>query len=134
MTTTRAKATPQLLQAEWVPFSGGELEGCRPKVLCPACRAKLHANATAGGRANVGASKQLCFHCYRVELERERAIKAAGELDTASIERFQSLLPFEPVNRVRLAQLKVERRAARQVQAVASPFVDRRRRAQINAR
>jgi hypothetical protein len=124
MTRTTAKATPQLLQAEWVPFAGGELEGCRPRALCPACRNKLDKSA----------HRTLCFHCYRLEIERERALKAAGELNTATEERFQFALPLERVDRARLARLKVERHQARRAQAKASPYVDRRRQAQINAR
>jgi hypothetical protein len=124
MTRTTAKATPQLLQAEWVPFSGGELEGCRPRALCADCRTKL----------DKGAHTTLCFHCYRLEIERQRALKAAGELNTASEERFQCALPLERVNHARLARLKVERQQARSAQAKASPYVDRRRQAQINAR
>lgn len=124
MTRTTAKATPQLLQAEWVPFSGGELEGCRPRALCPECRTKLDKRA----------HRTLCFHCYRLEIERERALKAAGDLNTATGERFQYALPIEPVNHARLARLKVERQHARSAQAKASPYVDRRRQAQINAR
>jgi hypothetical protein len=136
MTTITAKATPQLLQAEWIPFSGGELEGRRPRALCPGCREALNREAHVARRpgAAAGLQRPLCFSCYRLELERERAIKAAGELDTASVERFQSALPLEPINRARLARLRVERRAARRAQAIASPYVDRRRQAQINAR
>src|SRR5262249_41913298 len=29
---------PQLVTDDWVSFPGGELEGKRPKALCPACR------------------------------------------------------------------------------------------------
>jgi hypothetical protein len=77
----------------------------------------------------------ICFQCYRADLERQRAIRAAGNLNTASEARFQSTLPFEPVNRPRLETLRVERLAAR-----AAPWPDaqrhdiRRRRAQIAAR
>ena len=77
----------------------------------------------------------LCFQCYRADLDRERALKAAGDLDTASSERFQSALPFEPVNTSRLERLRAERAAARGMpQEGAGQFVDRRRRAQIAAR
>ena len=31
----------------------------------------------------------LCFQCYRAELEREKALKAAGQLETASEARFR---------------------------------------------
>ncbi len=133
MTTTPAKATPQLLQAEWIPFSGGELEAPRPRVLCPDCRRQLQSRVN--GRVTAApADKALCFQCYRTALERDKAIAAAANLDTGSAERFQVSLPLEPVNHARLARLKVERQEARRIQAVASPYVDRRRRAQINAR
>jgi len=77
----------------------------------------------------------LCFQCYRAELDRERALQAAGDLDTASDARFQSQLPFEPVNRPRLEMLKAERSEARvaSVQGIGQ-YVDKRRRAQIAAR
>jgi hypothetical protein len=76
----------------------------------------------------------LCFECYRTGLNRERALKAAGELDTGSLARFQAGLPFEPVHRARLAWIKAERGAARARDLAASPFAARRRQAQINAR
>ena len=31
----------QPVDGEWVTFKGGELEGKRPKALCPACRKQL---------------------------------------------------------------------------------------------
>jgi hypothetical protein len=77
----------------------------------------------------------LCFQCYRAGLDRERAIGAAGELDTASDARFQYLLPFEPVNRSRLAMLRAERIAARTAEhSGAGRFDERCRRAQMTAR
>jgi hypothetical protein len=77
----------------------------------------------------------LCFDCYRVDLERTRALQAAGELDTASETRFQSQRPFEPVNQSRLRMLKAQWSEAR---AAASrgigQFVDKQHHAQIEAR
>ena len=116
-------------------FPGGELEGKRPRALCPACRELLKRAAVVAG------PKPICFQCYRAELERDRALKAAGQLETASEARFQCTLPFDPVNTVRLAALKAERAAARQA-IVSRPGVsqaiehcaDRRRQAQIAAR
>ena len=104
------RVSPQLIDSEWLAFKGGELEGRRPTALCPACRTALRAAAASGVRAT---PRPLCFHCYRATLERERALRAAGELDTASHERFQVALPLEPVNRSRLARLRVERVQAR---------------------
>jgi hypothetical protein len=78
----------------------------------------------------------LCFECYRAGLERDRKLGLAATIDTASEARFQSALPFEPVDHARLARLKVERTQARAT-LHASPtgrFVDRRRQAQIAAR
>src|SRR4030095_10681221 len=103
-----AHETRQIVQEEWVTFPGGELEGKRPKALCEACREALKRDA-ATGPADRRAPRPLCFQCYRAELERERALRAAGQLDTASEERFQIQLPFEPVNVPRLAMLKVAR-------------------------
>src|SRR5438874_2548015 len=103
-----AQHTTQPVAEEWVSFPGGELEGKRPKVLCPACREALNCEA-AGSRSSAvrpsSLSRALCFQCYRAELERERALRAAGDLDTASEARFQFQLPFEPVNRARLDML-----------------------------
>jgi hypothetical protein len=124
-------ANSQVIAAEWVSFPGGELEGVRPKALCPACRDELK---RAAASAKAYRPKTLCFQCYRAELDRERALKAAGELDTASNERFQFGLPFERVDDVRLAMLKAERSGARAEQHRLHPFTDRRRQAQINAR
>ncbi len=120
-------ATPQLVDSEWVPFPGGELEGTRPRVLCEACRGRLAASAISGA---------LCFQCYRAGLERDRQLRAAAALDTASDARFQSAFPFEPVNHARLARLKVERAQARATlhATPAGRFVDKRRHAQIAAR
>jgi len=121
-----------LPDVDWMPFPGGELEGSRPRVLCPECRARLQA-AVSG--ASPAASPALCFQCYRLDLERTRRIRAAGELNTASEARFQTALPFEPVNRTRLAQLKAERQAAREAgRAGVGLYIEKRRRAQIEAR
>jgi len=110
--------------------------------LCEACRAKLQAQSLVprallqpGKRAGKTQPAPLCFQCYRAELERQRALKAAGDLDTASEARFQDGLPFEPVNQVRLEHLRAERSAARAaMQSGPDRFVDRRHRAQIAAR
>lgn len=122
MTIHSAQDHAQTIAKEWVTFPGGELEGTRPKALCPTCRDRP-------------TRPTLCFQCYRVDLDRERALRAAGELDTASDARFQSQLPFEPVNRVRLDTLKAARIDAR---ATASQgigqYADKRRHAQIEAR
>jgi len=121
--------------SDWVGFPGGELEGKRPKALCPECRQQLQERAT-GQPCRDAARPPLCFQCYRAELDRDRALKAAGQLDTASAERFQTALPFEPVNLPRLEMLKVERLAARGSTLATSSgkFADRRRQAQIAAR
>jgi hypothetical protein len=129
--------TPQTVTEEWVTFPGGELEGKRPRALCRGCRDALNAAARSGG-AGTGSSpsrRALCFQCYRAELDRERALRDAGNLDTASDARFQAQLPFEPVNTARLAMLKVDRTAARGVMLQgAGRFVNARRQAQIAAR
>ena len=119
----------QIPDGEWVMFPGGELEGKRPKRLCPACRDRLI------GKGPRPSKPALCFQCYRLDLDREKSLKAAGELNTASESRFQSALPFEPVNGTRLAMLKVERDAERvAMRASAGRFADRRHQAQIAAR
>ena len=89
--------------------------------------------ARGGGRSGVKRvrAKPLCFQCYRADLQRDRAIKAAGDLNTTSETRFQFQLPFEPLNRPRLESLKAARAESR---AVRPPYVDHRRRAQIEAR
>jgi hypothetical protein len=133
------QASPQVVdykRDEWAKFPGGELEGKRPRRLCPACRVALQ--AVAGGASAAApqpSAKALCFQCYRADVERNRALKAAGELNTASEERFQSALPFEAVNRPRLDMLKAERGVARTaMQQGTGRFEDRRRRAQLAAR
>lgn len=123
---------PAVTESDWAAFPGGELEGKRPAALCPDCRGTLRLAAAGGSRP---ARSALCFQCYRVELERARALRAAATLDTATEERFQSLLPFEPVNRPRLARLKVEREAVRAASRTgAGVYIEKRRRAQIEAR
>ena len=134
MTILSAQDHVQTIAKEWVTFPGGELEGTRPKALCPSCRETLKREA-AGNRPIGPARPTLCFQCYRADLDRERALRAAGELNTASEARFQSQLPFEPVNRARLQTLKAARVEAR---ATASQgigqYADKRRHAQIDAR
>jgi hypothetical protein len=113
----------QVTEEEWVSFPGGELEGKRPKALCSACRKKGHP------------AHALCFQCYRADVDRERALRVSGQLDTASAARFQGALPFEPVNRPRLAALKAERVVARaMLRQGLGRFEERRRQAQISAR
>jgi hypothetical protein len=121
------RSSTQIVEKDWVAFPGGELEGERPKALCPACRAapKQWGTTSAGPRP-------LCFQCYRAEIERQRALRAAGALDTASEARFQSQLPFEPIDRARLETLKAARADVRR--QTAGSYEDRRRHAQIEAR
>lgn len=123
MISQRTAGSAQINDKGWIAFPGGELEGKRPKAMCPACRDRANKTGT------------LCFQCYRADLDRERALKVAAELDTASEARFQTAFPFEPVNRPRLERLRVERGAARAaMQTGADRFVDKQRRAQIAAR
>src|SRR5262245_66231408 len=94
-----AQEHSQAVGEDWVSFPGGELEGKRPKVLCQACREALKretARKTGSSRAS-GAPRPLCFQCYRAGLDRDRAIRAAGHLDTASEERFQEQIPCEHI-------------------------------------
>ena len=126
----------QVVTDEWVTFPGGELEGQRPRVLCAACREALkRETATYGPSGSVRRSRLLCFDCYRADLSRIRALKAAGDLDTASDARFQTQLPFEPVNQARLETLKAARAEARAADSQGiGQYADKRRRAQIQAR
>jgi hypothetical protein len=130
------RAPSQVIDSEWIEFPGGELEGTRPKALCQACRARLKAVSGAPvGRTSKPERRPLCFQCYRAELDRDRALKAAGELNTASEQRFQSALPFEAVDHARLERLRADRLASRAMfQTGVGQFIDKRRRAQIAAR
>jgi len=120
---------------EWVTFPGGELEGKRPKAQCPACREALKRAAlvTRKGKAGRAATERrpLCFQCYRAGLERDRALQAAGNLETGSAERFQYQLPLEPIDRARLERLRSDRATDR---ASTPTYVTARRHAQIEAR
>jgi hypothetical protein len=88
----------------------------------------------AGLDARPGA-RTVCFQCYRAELERQRALRAAGRIDTASEARFQIALPFEPVNQERLARLRAERVAFRMAErSGTASYLVRGRQAQIVAR
>jgi hypothetical protein len=151
--------TLQTAGPEWVMFPGGELEGKRPRALCPACRERLKRAATQAIQPVRDRQKPICFQCYRAELQRDSALRAAGQLETASDARFQYTLPFDPVDPVRLAFLKAERAAERQARRVPAGLstvtrtgvgqvierppgvsqviercADRRRQAQISAR
>jgi hypothetical protein len=134
MNSHRPSRLPDVVDTDWITFPGGELEGPRPKALCPVCRARLQHLATAPNLEN-HANPVLCFQCYRVDLDRERGLKAAGAIDTASEQRFQTTLPFEKINRPRLERLRAERATARvAAQAGVGRYVDKRRHAQIEAR
>ena len=134
MKKLRVERAPQIVEREWVSLPGGELEAPRPSVLCPTCREKLRARAIDWSPADAS-SQPLCFACYRAGIDRDRALKSAGMLDTASEARFQSALPFESVNQARLARLRQERIAARvTAQAGVGRYVDKRRQAQVAAR
>src|SRR5437762_11346483 len=129
-----AHQSRQTIGEEWVSLPGGELEGQRPKALCPACREALKREA-AGPARPARPARPLCFQCYRAEIDRERALRAAGELHTSSEERFQFQLPFEVINRARLDGLKADRAQARAVaRQGAGEYADKRRHAQIEAR
>lgn len=110
-----------LAEREWVALPGGELEAPRVRALCSTCR-------------RIG-RRPLCLGCFKAERDREQKLAAAHELSTASEARFQASLPFEPVNRARLNQLRAERQAARTLgQQGVGQYVDKRRQAQIAAR
>jgi len=151
MSTHEGVQAPEAIESEWVTFPGGELEGRPPKVMCPSCRERLRAAArrdqapvpspesrvaNSDSRAPSPESRApICFQCYRVDQARERAMRAARNLHTASEARFQTTLPFEPVNRPRLDRLRAERSAARaELKSGSGRFVDKRRQAQIAAR
>jgi hypothetical protein len=123
---------------DWSAFPGGELEGRRPKTLCPRCRAALQAKSEGlrgHERPANPARRFVCFDCYRADLARERQLKAAAAFVAGSDEHFQSALPLEPVNQARLARLRVERAQARvEARTGSGQYVDRRRQAQIAAR
>src|SRR5262245_40380140 len=134
--SAQAQAT-QTAAHEWVSFPGGQLEGQRPRVLCPACRDALKAAARGlarpGDRKRAGAT--LCFQCYRANLDREQAMRRAGAVDTGSDARFQEQLPFEAIDEARLALLKQERVSTRgELVQGAERFANRRRQAQMAAR
>jgi hypothetical protein len=128
----------EVVEGEWVTFPGGELEGQKPKIMCPTCRERMRAAARAATPAVSANDRQpspICFECYRVDLARQRALRAAQNLNTASEARFQGSLPFEPINRARLDRLRAERNTVRAAMKVGpARFVDKRRRAQIAAR
>jgi hypothetical protein len=133
MNSLRIEDAPTHSDIGWSPFPGGELEGQHAKALCPDCRAKARQEGREAALSAANAA--LCFQCYRAGIERSRRIKAAGELNTASDARFQAALPFEPVNASRLARLKAEREEARvAARAGAGKYVEKRRRAQMDAR
>jgi len=117
----------------WVALPGGELEAPRLRALCPACR---DARQRAIQRGQVfRRSQPLCFACYRADGEHQRRLAAAVVLETASEERFQYTLPFEPVNRARLHSLRAIRLAERAAERQGiGRFADDRRQAQIAAR
>src|SRR5262245_58349071 len=122
--------TAPIAEQEWLAFPGGELEGRRPRTLCPRCRASLTREVPSELKR-----RSICFDCYKADVKRERALAAAAGFNAASEERFQNSLPFEPVDRVRLMQLKAARSAARvEAKSGIGQYVDRRRKAQISAR
>jgi hypothetical protein len=132
MKTLHIESVPQVVERDWVSFPGGELQAPRPTVLCRTCRDKLQARAANPPNP---LNQPLCFACYRASVERERALQAAGELNTATEARFQSALPFEPVNHSRLERLRTERATSKvAAHTGVGQYVDKRRQAQIAAR
>lgn len=130
MNTLPFEPTSLVPDTDWTPFPGGELEGSAAKALCPACKA-----ARGARRVEEVRNPALCFQCFRLDVERNRKLKAAGELNTASESRFTDSLPFEPVNKSRLAQLKAERQQAKATaREGVGACIEKRRRAQIEAR
>jgi hypothetical protein len=131
-----ALAKHQVVTDESSTFVGGELEQTGPKAMCPSCREALKREAAIYGLSGASRrSRLLCFDCYCADIERTRTFKAAGELNTASEARFQSQLPFEPVNRSRLGMLKTERSESRTAASRGiGQFVGKQRHAQIEAR
>src|SRR5262245_39795097 len=125
-------------EKEWVTFPGGELEGQQPKVMCPGCRERQRAlmrESASHPISNPESRVPICFQCFRVDQARQRALRAARNLYTASEARFQDTLPFEPVNRARLERLRTQRSSARaETNRGTGRFVDKRRQAQIAAR
>jgi hypothetical protein len=119
------------VEGEWVSFPGGELEGPRPKGMCPTCLERLRTAARESRVPSPEPRVPICFQCYRVDQARERALRAARNLNTASEARFQDSLPFEPVNRARLERLRAERALSK---TGSARFADKRRHAQIAAR
>ncbi len=117
--------------AEWVSLPGGELEVPRPRARCAACRVASQRLARASGVAD---GRPACLACYRADVARTWALKAAAQFDTATLGRFQEALPFAPVNRPRLDRLRAARLAARRDAGAAARYADRRRSAQLAAR
>jgi hypothetical protein len=153
--------TADLESVDWQPLPGGELEGRRPKVMCPSCRetlralARRRADRSRGGEPDAVAptlarssgerKRTLCFECYRTDLARERAVRSivskltsadgVGSAGWDEDARLQAQLPFEVVDRTRLGRLRAERARARRTAGVGTArFVDKRRHAQIAAR
>ena len=127
----------QVVELEWVPFSGGNLEARRPQALCAPCAAKRRRGTRAGLLAGAARSRNapLCFECFRTGLERERALMSARDIHTASEARFRYLLPFEPVNHERLERIRAERtKAFSAMETALGRLKPRRRKAQITAR
>jgi hypothetical protein len=134
---TISSETLQAADGDWVSFPGGELQGRRPQRLCPSCQDARNDLAGMARTVRLESSRRatLCFQCYRLELDREKALKAAAELNTASDARFQFTLPWEPVDVRRLSTLRAARGAARlAAQGAEGGFAARRHRAQIAAR
>src|SRR3954451_11411494 len=101
MKKLRIERASEVAEKEWVSLPGGELDAPRPSAVCRSCREKLEAVSTHPGTAANPtdlSNRPLCFACYRAGIERDRKLKIAGELDTASQARFQSALPLEAVN------------------------------------
>jgi len=120
---------------EWVSFPGGELQGRCPNTRGTRRTPPPEPTRPTGRAHPTHQAGTLCFQCFRAGLDRDRALKAAGELDTTTDERFQFVLPLEPIDEARLSMLKGDRALARaEARQGAGECVDRRRRAQIEAR
>ena len=54
--------TRHLTDRDWVPFPGGELEGTRPRALCPECREAVDADPSTLAYFDLPAGGYLLFY------------------------------------------------------------------------
>ena len=138
MTDDSPAGSRQVVDPEWVPLSGGDLEARRPRAMCPACTAKAHRRLSVARLLPCVPrvrNPPPALSVFGLGWRAERALIAARDAPSVSVAGFQDVLPLEPVRSRELERLRMARVSIRTTAEFgAGAFEHRRRQAQMAAR